>query len=467
MTDERLWLLDDDIVPMHHHSGDDSKDFLVSVEKGRPQIIDPSKASERAVEKITPGEGVKRRSILASTMITGAAAMIAPSIAPRAAWADTASTNGGTLVVVFLRGGFDGLTALAPVGDSNYLRRRPTVGVRSPIMVDSFWGLHPEAKPLDAMRKAGELAFVHSSGNTDPTRSHFDSQFSMERGAGWSSKAASVSSGWLGRWMISRATESSLFASVALGHKQPFSLTAPGHSPLTTSSIRDFELYGWSNYLPRFKTILDDMYRRSGDVSGSALRTLASIEGLSDLRTSMEYYTPDNDAVYPSSETGTNFMQTAALIKAGKRPDVVCIDIGDWDMHADLGSDNDPDSWFARKLRDFAETLTAFRLDLGAHWNSTTVVTMSEFGRRIQENSTKGLDHGHGNVTLIAGGDVKGGVYGRWLGLEPASLDQGDLAITTDYRRIMSEIVVKKFGSTDLSKVFPYYVQETPLGVMR
>lgn len=155
------------------------------------------------------------------------------------------------------------------------------------------------------------------------------------------------------------------------------------------------------------------------------------------------------------------------MAKAGIGIEVACIDIGDWDMHQNLGSASTETDWFSRRARDFATGLAAFRTDLGERWASTTVVTMSEFGRRVGENGDKGVDHGQGNTMFVAGGGVKGGkVYGSVPSLTSSNLSLGDVPITLDYRQALSEIVSKRLGNAKLGEVFPGFTPGPALGIV-
>lgn len=146
--------------------------------------------------------------------------------------------------------------------------------------------------------------------------------------------------------------------------------------------------------------------------------------------------------------------------------EVACIDYGGWDMHQGIGLPSDAQGQFSRMAKDFATGLAAFRTDLGAQWNRVTVVTMSEFGRRVEINGDGGADHGHGNVMFLMGGGIMGGkVYGSMPTLTAGNLDDGDVPITTDYRRALSEIVSKRLLNDKLDAVFPGFTPRAPLGI--
>src|SRR5438132_290910 len=165
-------------------------------------------------------------------------------------------------------------------------------------------------------------------------------------------------------------------------------------------------------------------------------------------------YKPENGAVYPTTPLGRSLMQIAQLIKAGVGLEVAFTEVGGWDTHANEGG---PRGQLANLLRDFAGAIAAFGTDLGKRMDDVVLITMSEFGRTARQNGTGGTDHGHANAMFVVGGPVRGGrVYGRWPGLNQSQLYQGrDLALTTDFRQVLGELVDRHLGNHDLANVFP------------
>jgi uncharacterized protein (DUF1501 family) len=231
------------------------------------------------------------------------------------------------------------------------------------------------------------------------------------------------------------------------------------------ASMADFDItYNATSYRNAILHDLDAMY---GDVGGRVTAQAASafdaISRLSDLR--KQTYTPDGGATYPNSAFGKNLAEIARMIKAGRGVEVAALDLGNWDMHYNMGLSNNPNGWMSRQVRDLAEGLAAFRTDLGAHFQNTLVVTMTEFGRRVGENSTQGVDHGHGQAMFFLGGGIHGRkVHGRWPGLDKAALDQGDLAIATDYRHPLAEVVTRRLNNPRVADVFPGFTP-APVGL--
>ena len=167
-------------------------------------------------------------------------------------------------------------------------------------------------------------------------------------------------------------------------------------------------------------------------------------------------YAAANGAAYPDTELGAALRDVARLVKADVGLMTACVDSGDWDLHENLGTAVAGARMYDR-LHDLALALAAFATDLGSTGlGKVTLVTVSEFGRRVTENGSRGLDHGYGNAMFVLGGGVRGKrVYGTWPGLGPANLRAGDLAVTTDYRAVIGEILRKRCGVGSLSSIFP------------
>ena len=167
-------------------------------------------------------------------------------------------------------------------------------------------------------------------------------------------------------------------------------------------------------------------------------------------------YTSSRNAKYPDSEFGLALKQTAMLIKAEVGLEVSAIDVGGWDTHFAQGSVN---GQMPSLMKDLADGLAAFHADMHDHMSKLTTVTMSEFGRRASENGSLGTDHGHGSMMMVLGGNVDGGkVHGEWPGLgEGQLMGPGDLAVTTDYRDILSEILTKRLNNPATNEIFPNY----------
>jgi uncharacterized protein (DUF1501 family) len=371
--------------------------------------------------------------------------------------------RGDVLVCVFQRGGMDGLSAVIPYEERGYYDRRPALAIRAPRAgdaksgrrLDDRFALNPAMSGLARLWDEGRLAVVHAVGSPDDTRSHFDAMDYMERGT---PGERSISTGWIGRHLeVTAARNASPFRAVGMGDMLPLSLYGPVPAA-ALRSIAEFHLEGDVD-LAAFQVRLRGLYS-SGDWFDqnalTAFEALAILERADPLQ-----YRPDNGAAYPDSAFGRALAQVAQLIKADVGLEVACVDIGEWDTHAYQvwqGSSDATDGQMSRLLGGFDAALAAFAVDLGARMDDpgVTVVTMSEFGRRVAQNGANGTDHGHGNCMFVLGGGVVKGVHTVWPGLEPENLSGGeDLAVTIDYRDVLGEIVLKRLANAALGEVFP------------
>lgn len=402
-----------------------------------------------------------RRRFLGLTLAAGATIATMNPLSTRVAFAAGPST-GDVLVVLSLRGGFDGLSAVAPVADPAYQAARPTIGLPqgAALQLDSTFGMHPALAPLMPWWRSGSLAVVHAVGQSDPTRSHFKAMEEMERAA----PGSSLRTGWLDRVLGLRPADGPLQA-VAMGASpMPQSLQGP-RPAMSAWDLASFKL-GWMAaddhaHQDRWAGAMAMLQRGAPlDVSGPAL---AALQAMSTIRR-VEATVPPSPT-YPASSLGSALRDVARLIKADVGMQLACVDSGDWDMHADLGAVGE--GWMQEQLDGLARSLAAFATDLGPMFSRVTVLTLSEFGRRVHENGSGGLDHGHGNAMFLLGGGVAGGkVYGTWPGLPGAADMENDLTATTDYRTVLSEVLVNRCGVRDTGVVFPG-LATTPLGVTK
>ncbi len=407
-----------------------------------------------------------RREFLSRGTLAGAAAASAPLWMPSVSLASPLGVSQrDVLVFVFLRGGMDGLTTLVPWGDPFLYGARPTLAVPPPggagttLDLDGFFGLPPAAAPLLVPYGAGKLAFVHAAGSTDPTRSHFDAFQHMELGIP-NLPLGSQTSGWLARHLQATAALDPLapLRGVAATSTLPMTL-AQSPKTLPIANFATFAFPGSTSTAPlRAKSLANGYAAVAPPLGPAALDTLSTI----DLFKTIDFagYAPSNGAVYPSTTFGTGMKSIAALIKADVGVEAMMIERGGWDLHNNLGP---LAGAMASLLDEVSNALLALYLDLATALDRVTLLVMSEFGRRVQENGSAGVDHGHGNAMLVMGGHVNGGqVHGTWPTLAPAALDQGDLAVTTDFRDVVGEILVKRCANTNLSTVFPSYTPQFP-----
>jgi uncharacterized protein (DUF1501 family) len=401
----------------------------------------------------------------------GSLALVSLGFAPVfiARTAQAAEARKKVLVAIFQRGAVDGLNMVVPFGDPSYYKARPTIAIPKPgqrigneegaIDLDGYFGLNPRMAPLAPLFKEGELAIVHACGSHDPTRSHFDAQDFMESGT---PGVKSTRDGWLNRYLHNKEHEqASPFRAVALAPQLPRTLqgTAPA---LAIGQLSQFGVRGGrggdmiaSGFEAQYAQAADSLLAPTGKEAFDAVKMLKDTDPAS--------YAPAHGAEYPRSGFGEALRQVAMLVKSDLGLEVAFTEVGGWDTH------QAQPQRLTGLLDDFAKGLAAFRRDLGDRMADVVVVTMSEFGRAVTENGTRGTDHGHGNAMMIMGGDVKGGkVYGKWPTLERSKLWEGrDLAITTDFRDVFAEVVTKHLGAKDTSNIFPGYQYKQPVGFLR
>jgi uncharacterized protein (DUF1501 family) len=393
-----------------------------------------------------------RRAFLHSGALAVVGTAAIPSFLARAAFGAAARTN-KRLVVIFQRGAADGLNIVVPHAEPSYYAMRPSINIpRAQVIdLDGFFGLHPSMSPLKPLWDQGHLAIVHAAGSPDTTRSHFDAQDYMESGT---PGVKSTQDGWLNRALQPTSSPSdSPFEAVALGPSLPRILAGKA-SAVAVSNVNSFAIAGGNPAAAPLGNTFEAMYAQSVDtvLHGTGRETFDAVKMLKSA--DPRHYTPAAGANYPRGRFGDALRQTAQLIKANLGVQVAFTDIGGWDHHVNEGA---VEGQLSNVLRDFAQSIAAFWTDLGALGEDTVIVTMSEFGRTARENGNRGTYHGHANAMFVLGGPVKGRrVYGRWPGLDPAQLNEGrDLALTTDFRRIVGEAVARHLGNAQLEAVFP------------
>jgi len=401
-----------------------------------------------------------RRTFIKSTGLGFLALGLPPPFLVRAAGAEQIA-RGKVLVVVFQRGGMDGLNVVVPFKDRAYYALRPSIAVAEPaageeraLDLDGFYALHPALATLKNIYDKGQLAIIHAAGSPDNTRSHFDAQDYMEVGT---PGIKSTPDGWLNRCLNGRPISDSPFRGVAVSPQTPriMSGTAPA---LTISSIEEFRLRnaGVAPALQRlYANSADPLFRRGGDSLFDAMARLRAVEAK----------IPPSTASYPAGKFAVGLKQIARLIKADVGLEIAFSEIEGWDTHVAEGGAT---GQLANRLRELGDGLAAFYQDLGDRMEDVVLVTLSEFGRTAQENGNRGTDHGHANVMFVIGPRVRGGkVYGRWPGLAPEVLYEGrDLDLTTDYRSVCSEILARHMGQRDVTKIFPGFRASSPMGLI-
>ena len=402
---------------------------------------------------------ISRRYFLKSGAVALAGLTSAPPFLVRTALAQANGNHGKDhpiIIAIFQRGAADGISMVVPFGDRYYAAVRPQIAIPEPIQgageraidLDGFFALHPSLASLKAIYDQGHLAIVHAVGSPDNTRSHFDAQDYMESGTPGNK---SFSDGWLNRYLQSSPErDASAFRAVALSATMPRSLVGPA-AAVSMQRIADFGIRGRAN--ADVEALFADLYKDTFD----AVKTLRSATA--------QEYTPAPGVQYPNTPFAQSLQQIAQLIKSNVGVEVAFADVGGWDTHANQGSSR---GQLANQLKNFGDGLAALYQDLGDQMRNVVILTMTEFGRAIRQNGSGGTDHGHASCLFVAGGPVKGGkVYGRWPGLAPEQLHEGrDLALTTDFRNVFSEILIKHMQAKNAAQVFPNFRATTNLNVL-
>ena len=431
--------------------------------------------------KLTRREFVKGCGSAAIVSATGGTLMFADPV-------DAAVNSYDTVVHLFLRGGLDGLNLVVPTGGADrgfYEEARPSLQIATsgaygalPLLLangaDTGFGLHPSAGGLRDLWNDGKLAIVHACGMaTTVTRSHFDAQLYIDLGT--PGKYGSPT-GWMTRAWETRPGGTGTLPALGVSGTQPAGLMGAVDA-LTMSSPSDFSLNttAWS-------------WQRTRADSPAGLRGVAeTVASLWNGQTGLEVtgrradgalrlIGPQGYASLPASWPTGTFAQQLWTIAQSIRFDLglryATLDLGGWDTHEGQGTAGSGYHYYQNKINELSAALAAFYAELNGtgEMARVTVVVQSEFGRRVRANANGGTDHGYGNPLLVLGGAVNGRrFYGSWPGLNPETLSPtfGDVPVTTDYRRVMSEILIRRMSNANLSQVFPGYTGYAPLGLVQ
>jgi uncharacterized protein (DUF1501 family) len=394
-----------------------------------------------------------RRQFLQALATTGGGLAASGGHAWAAALPEAKTPN--RLVVILLRGAVDGLNVVVPHEDADYYALRPSIAIARPgqpdgaIDLDGRFGLHPALAPLMPLWREGKLGFVHAAGSPDPTRSHFDAQDYMESGT---PGRKSTADGWMNRLLAALPGPATPTRGIAVGPVMPRILAGAA----TATNIASGAAAGRQTVLDRpvVAAAFGRLYE-GDDALARAYQTgqRAHAEVMSSLDDEMRM--ADNGAPLPNGFPN-DANRLAALMRRDSRVQLAFMALGGWDTHANQGAGR---GQLANRLAPLAEGLASFAQRLGPALEHTAVVVMSEFGRTVRQNGNNGTDHGHGNVMWLLGGRIAGGqVHGEWPGLDARSLHEGrDLAVTTDFRTVLAQLVERHLGLTDaqLARVFP------------
>lgn len=373
--------------------------------------------------------------------------------------------NGKTLIVIFQRGGCDGLNVVIPYGEDDYYNLRPDIAIASPgsspdsaFDLNGFFGLHPSMTGLHDIYQQGDLAIMPTVHYSNANRSHFSSQDYIESGVA----NQRLTDGWLNRYLSSYQQPNDLQALSfsSLAH------SLQGKNPVTTintlSSINgnhslQTALQNIYNLQINNETRARSLVRRQGKIASENISILAN--------SFSQNYKTEHNAAYPDTQYGQQLKDIAQLIKAGVEIGVATVSNNGWDHHANQGGANGEQ---ASKLQDFSDGIHALYTDLGASYlNNVTILTISEFGRTAKQNASLGTDHGNASTWFVIGNQVNGGIYGDWPGLTHDQLYLNRyLSHTIDFTDVYAELLIKHLGTaTDLSAILPGS-QYQPIGFL-
>jgi uncharacterized protein (DUF1501 family) len=403
-------------------------------------------------------------------------AILARSADPTAASFDV--KRGKTLVVLFLRGGADGLNLVVPYGDPAYAKLRPTLALPPPgagdqrvVDLDGFFGLHPRMSPLLPWFESNLMVAAHAVGYAGNTRSHFEEQDVWETGIVGNTIH---SDGWVNRHLATSQGHGPLRA-VAIGDALPRILQGK-EAAVALRGLDDLALPSSPGLDERaVVAALEHAYCCDEKEVREEARELverassATLESL-DLLRKVSSDTDRSRKGYPRTQIGQRLADVARLIKADVGLEVAEVDLGGWDTHQDQG--RGAGGPFGNLVGQLSLALDAFAKDLEDRMDDVLVVTLTDFGRTAAENGTGGTDHGWANSLLLMGGAVRKArqsepspkkVVARWPGLLPDQLHQGrDLLHTTDFRDVLAEVVRVHLGNPSLEEVLPGRLFESP-----
>lgn len=399
---------------------------------------------------------LSRRNLIGAALAAPVFSTVSPGL--RVAFGADGATR-DTLIVLFQRGAADWLQMLAPAGDANYVKARPNIrasataslGLGTMNGTDIY--LSTSAPELKTLYDAGSLAFVHAVGMSTNSRSHFDCQDMMEKAA--VDKEPKQNTGWLTRHLTSINTGLPILSTLSASLSAPVSLLG-NNQAIAIGNSTTFNVSGGDVNLNLLRS-LNSGPSKYEDKARETIAAVTTIQtGLRTINTSAS-----NAAGYTGGQLSTSLRSLAQMIKMNVGVTTATVDFGGWDMHNGLVNE------FTTRTTEFSRAIAAFWRDMVDYQSKITLVTMTEFGRRLTENASQGTDHGSASGMLVLGGNVNGGkLYGIWPGLAANQLTSGDLTVTTDYRQVLSEILVARHAEPNLANVFPT-LKYAPLGIMK
>ncbi|WP_205472354.1 DUF1501 domain-containing protein [Nocardioides sp. SYSU D00038] len=387
---------------------------------------------------------VSRRGLFGAAAVAGLSTTIGSAVLT--AGPASAAPADSVLVVLSMRGAADGLSLVVPYTDPVYYQARPGIAVpkNALLATNGTFGLHPRMEPLLPFWNSGRIAAVHAAGLPVANRSHFSAMEALED----ADPGSTTRVGWLNRLLGGIPGSSPLQGFNIGGGVVPTAMFGP-QPVMASGDVSRVLVAGDDEYdvAAGRRRSLDTLW---GDVAtsyGRGMRTaFSAVDTFGPVRGAA-----DTTAAYPDTDLGKALAQAARVIRGNVGVQVLTVDQGDWDMHTDVGTLE----WGAMidNVDELARSLAAFLNDLGDQTSKVTLVALSEFGRRVTENSSWGLDHGYGNVMFVMGAGVRGGYYADGFPALSNTLD-ADLPVTTDYRNVLADVVTRRFDVSSAS-VFP------------
>ena len=377
-----------------------------------------------------------------------------------------AAQPAGTLVLVFLRGGWDALSVVTPLEGEDrkvYEAARPGIRIpaRSLLRLDDRFGMHPALEPLVDLYRDGQAAWVHAVGLNVDTRSHFDAQEFIDLGT---PGVKSTPSGWLTRHL--RSMDAGGGQVPVIASPAASSALLDTASAVSLNELPDLDLWD-GGFRAEQQAALRGMYAGSAQVAALRQGGLRTLEVLDAVAPYLEGYEPAAGVDYGDGEFGMRMRTVAQMVKMDVGLQVATVDFGGWDTHE--YQNDGPGGYLTGLLGELGRGLSGFYNDMaaGGYTRDLSVVVISEFGRRLAQNDSQGTDHGHGSLMLALGSGLNGGqVYGSWPGLAQEQLyDRADLAVTTDFRQVLSELLLHRLNDPHIEEVFPGFEMGEGLGV--
>lgn len=411
---------------------------------------------------------IKRRTFLQGCC-AGIAAMSGAKLS-RVSFAQTPGSPQKVIVSVFLRGGMDALNFIIPHGDTFYQDARPSLGLDGPqtLDIDGYFGLHPSAAALKELFDSQNLALIHATGipDSDGTRSHFDAQDYLDYGG-----PSQTQGGWLARYLNSIESGDEyggMFRGISVNSSLALSLNGFPNG-LAMSGADEFTLRG-SGPTGDIRQALRQMYSAAplelGTVASNTLNAVDMLDA-----NPVGEYTPRPGVEYPGGSFGESLMSVAQLIKSELGMQAATVDLGGWDTHESQTYGNPVQGPYADLVGVLANGLGAFWSDMEGYHDRVTIVVMSEFGRRLRQNTNNGTDHGHaGMMAVIHRAISEAQVFGEWPGLENENLyERQDLRTTTDFRTVLAEIFHSELGADNqqIAQYFPGFTDPGALGFLQ